>query len=200
MHVIAKAQHFSRTVLPVPRAMAFAGARAPPASTSTRGSSTTITPAGQHQSRRCCGRISTGTVKQLRPSSLCSPAASASRHGEGSSSTSCGYPPHASRAGSASIRSARPHRGRCSTITAASEPGSPGDGGDDFWSSKPSWCQPYTIVPFGLAVVYLAYQLLGWLGAVLAAMPIGLWWYTFLLLVPQMYREQGGGAAVRTGG
>ena len=68
------------------------------------------------------------------------------------------------------------------------------DGGradPDMWASKPPWCQPWTIVATGSAVVSVAYAVSSgspWITA-LVAVPIGVWWWLFLVLVPGSYRE-----------
>lgn len=61
---------------------------------------------------------------------------------------------------------------------------------DNMWDYKPPWCQPTTIISFGTAVVLFAYQISGHsevLTAV-AAGPILVWWYLFLVLVPQQFK------------
>lgn len=62
----------------------------------------------------------------------------------------------------------------------------------EFFESKPPWCQPWTILLTGAAVVggvcALSRGSPAW--TLLAAAPIGAWWYLFLILVPGAYREE----------
>jgi hypothetical protein len=60
-----------------------------------------------------------------------------------------------------------------------------------FWALKPWWCQPWSIVTCGLAVPCASWVLLHrwWLTLPLAA-GVLLWWWLFLVLVPQAYRKQ----------
>jgi hypothetical protein len=61
----------------------------------------------------------------------------------------------------------------------------------DMWASKPVWCQPWTILGFGSGVVSVVWAVSGsnpWITA-LVAVPILVWWYLFLALVPASYRQ-----------
>ena len=60
--------------------------------------------------------------------------------------------------------------------------------GRSVWALKPAWCQPWSILGTGVAVVALADLLSPWLAA-LAALPIAAWWYVFLLAYPQQFDE-----------
>ncbi|MFM7676359.1 MAG: DUF6737 family protein [Synechococcus sp.] len=57
------------------------------------------------------------------------------------------------------------------------------------WQQKPWWCQPWSIVLTGLAVVGGSWWLLRlwWVSAPLAAAVL-LWWWLFLVLAPAAYR------------
>ena len=61
----------------------------------------------------------------------------------------------------------------------------------DFWAYKPVWCQPWSILTSGTAVVAGVRWLSG--GSVIAtcvaAAPILVWWYLFLVLVPADFRK-----------
>lgn len=60
------------------------------------------------------------------------------------------------------------------------------------WSVKPWWCQPWSIVATGLAVVAasLFWPGLWWLSLGLGLL-ITLWWWLFLVVVPTAWaREQ----------
>lgn len=65
-----------------------------------------------------------------------------------------------------------------------------GDGPPDMWKSKPVWCQPWTILLTGSAVVYAPTLVFHakWASA-LVAVPIVAWWYLFLLVVPKQYAD-----------
>ncbi|MEY4430615.1 MAG: hypothetical protein RLZZ533_551 [Cyanobacteriota bacterium] len=60
-----------------------------------------------------------------------------------------------------------------------------------FWALKPWWCQPWSIVLTGVAVVGGSWWWLRiwWLSLPLAA-GVLLWWWLFLVLVPASYRDQ----------
>jgi hypothetical protein len=61
------------------------------------------------------------------------------------------------------------------------------------WAAKPWWCQPWTIVLTGLVVPSASWWLLQswWITAPLVA-GVLVWWWLFLVLVPQADREQAG--------
>lgn len=58
----------------------------------------------------------------------------------------------------------------------------------DLWSHKPWWCQPWSILLTGVAVVAgsWCWLRLWWLSLPLAAVVL-LWWWLFLVLVPAAY-------------
>jgi hypothetical protein len=68
-------------------------------------------------------------------------------------------------------------------------PAQPGTG--SIWDSKPWWCQPWTILLTGTAVILASWWLLHqpWITALVAAAIVA-WWILFLVLVPQAYRNQ----------
>ncbi|CAL6441301.1 unnamed protein product [Bathycoccus prasinos] len=56
------------------------------------------------------------------------------------------------------------------------------------WSQKPFWCQPWTIVLFGVFCVSLPTLAFDWkFVSVAVAVPISAWWYVFLVLYPKSY-------------
>lgn len=61
-----------------------------------------------------------------------------------------------------------------------------------FWSLKPPWCQPWSILLTGMVLVVASWLLLHirWLTLAVAAVVL-LWWVLFLLLVPAAYRAGG---------
>jgi hypothetical protein len=60
------------------------------------------------------------------------------------------------------------------------------------WQLKPWWCQPWSIVLTGVAIVGGSWLLLHrlWLTG-LVAVPIGVWMGFFLLVWPRLMREAG---------
>lgn len=61
----------------------------------------------------------------------------------------------------------------------------------NIWSYKPPWCQPVTIVGTGAAFVAGVWAVsggsAGWTAA--SAVPIVIWWYLFLGIMPAEFRE-----------
>ena len=59
-----------------------------------------------------------------------------------------------------------------------------------FWSLKPWWCQPWSIVSTGVLVVGGSWALLHqlWISLPLA-LGVMAWWLLFLVLVPAAYRS-----------
>ena len=56
------------------------------------------------------------------------------------------------------------------------------------WTTKPFWCQPWTIVLFGVFCVSLPTLAFDWkFVSVAVAVPISAWWYVFLVLYPKSY-------------
>ena len=58
------------------------------------------------------------------------------------------------------------------------------------WALKPWWCQPWSIVATGLALVVGSWGLLRqiWLTG-LVALAVALWWWLFLVLMPAQWHE-----------
>ena len=64
------------------------------------------------------------------------------------------------------------------------------------WSHKPWWCQPWSILLTGVAVVTISWLLFGrWWLSVVAAIAVLLWWGLFLVLVPAAWRQEAQAAA-----
>ena len=61
----------------------------------------------------------------------------------------------------------------------------------DLWAQKPWWCQPWSILLTGVAVVGGSWW---WLRIWWLTLPLGaavlLWWWLFLVAVPAAYRDQ----------
>jgi len=58
------------------------------------------------------------------------------------------------------------------------------------WQLKPWWCQPWSILLTGVAVVAASWVVweIWWITAPLAAAVL-VWWWLFLVLVPASYRQ-----------
>jgi hypothetical protein len=58
------------------------------------------------------------------------------------------------------------------------------------WQLKPWWCQPWSILLTGVAVVVASWVVweIWWITAPLAAAVV-VWWWLFLVLVPASYRQ-----------
>ena len=69
------------------------------------------------------------------------------------------------------------------------QPGLPAS--SDFWAYKPVWCQPWSIMASGTAFVAGARWISGGsnIATGVAAVPILVWWYLFLVLVPADFRK-----------
>ena len=69
------------------------------------------------------------------------------------------------------------------------QPGLPAS--SDFWAYKPVWCQPWSILASGTAFVAGARWISGGsnIATGVAAVPILVWWYLFLVLVPADFRK-----------
>ena len=59
-----------------------------------------------------------------------------------------------------------------------------------FWSLKPWWCQPWSILSTGVGISLASWLLFHrlWISLPLSAAVIG-WWWLFLVLVPSAYRN-----------
>ena len=58
-----------------------------------------------------------------------------------------------------------------------------------FWDSKPYWCQPWSIISFGVLVLIFSWKLFN---NILVTSIIGIfvfvWWILFLILAPNSYQ------------
>ena len=58
-----------------------------------------------------------------------------------------------------------------------------------FWDSKPYWCQPWSIVSFGVLVIILIWILFN---NIIITSIIGffifVWWILFLIIAPNLYK------------
>jgi hypothetical protein len=63
------------------------------------------------------------------------------------------------------------------------------------WELKPWWCQPWSILLTGLAVVGGSWLLLHlWWITTGVSMVIGAWWLLFLVLMPAAWKQEQAGA------
>ena len=58
-----------------------------------------------------------------------------------------------------------------------------------FWNSKPYWCQPWSIISFGVLVIIFSWKLFD---NIIFTSVIGVfvfvWWILFLILAPNSYQ------------
>ncbi len=60
----------------------------------------------------------------------------------------------------------------------------------NFWDSKPYWCQPWSIIIFGVLVPVFSWELFNNLIITsIITFIIFLWWIVFLILAPNLYQE-----------
>ena len=58
-----------------------------------------------------------------------------------------------------------------------------------FWDSKPYWCQPWSIISFGVLVLIFSLKILD--NAIITSILgffIIVWWIVFLILAPNLYQ------------
>ena len=58
-----------------------------------------------------------------------------------------------------------------------------------FWDSKPYWCQPWSIISFGVLVLIFSFKLLN--NTIITSILgffILVWWIVFLILAPNSYQ------------
>jgi hypothetical protein len=75
-------------------------------------------------------------------------------------------------------------------LSAGDAPGAASTEVSSIWQLKPWWCQPWSIVLTGVAVVAASWVVweIWWITAPLAAAVL-VWWWLFLVLVPASYRQ-----------
>ena len=73
----------------------------------------------------------------------------------------------------------------------------PGATTGSVWDLKPWWCQPWSILLTGLAIVAGSWLVLRlWWVTTGVSLAIGAWWLLFLVLMPAAWRqEQAGGGS-----
>ena len=58
-----------------------------------------------------------------------------------------------------------------------------------FWDSKPTWCQPWSIISFGVLVLIFSFKLLN--NTIITSILgffILVWWIVFLIIAPTSYQ------------
>lgn len=61
---------------------------------------------------------------------------------------------------------------------------------DSVWSTKPPWCQPWTILLTGTMAIAVSWLWLQrWWLTLPVALGIGLWWWYFLLVYPSFVQK-----------
>ena len=57
-----------------------------------------------------------------------------------------------------------------------------------FWDFKPFWCQPWTIITFGILTIFLSWLFFNNLIITLIlTFVITIWWLVFLIILPRSY-------------
>ena len=58
-----------------------------------------------------------------------------------------------------------------------------------FWDSKPYWCQPWSIISFGILALIFSWKLFNniVITSILGLIVI-IWWFLFLILAPNSYK------------
>jgi hypothetical protein len=81
------------------------------------------------------------------------------------------------------------------------EPHQPGPDPGSVWELKPWWCQPWSILLTGLAIVTASWFVLHlWWLTIGVSVVIAAWWLLFLVLMPSAWNQERAGGSGRTGG
>ena len=57
-----------------------------------------------------------------------------------------------------------------------------------FWDSKPYWCQPWSIISFGILALIFSWKLFNNIVITsILGLIIIIWWFLFLILAPNSY-------------
>ncbi|PRW57056.1 hypothetical protein C2E21_4086 [Chlorella sorokiniana] len=101
--------------------------------------------------------------------------------------------PSLRRSCTAAAPAARLRRARRVRVHAAADDDSeqPYQLDSNVWTHKPAWCQPWSILATGSTVVAGVWAVSsgspGWTAA--AALPVAAWWWLFLGIYPQQFRQ-----------
>ena len=61
---------------------------------------------------------------------------------------------------------------------------------NNYWSIKPFWCQPWTIIMTGLCILFSAWKIFDNLIIItLISISILIWWILFLIIAPILYEK-----------
>ncbi len=61
---------------------------------------------------------------------------------------------------------------------------------EKFWDLKPKWCQPWSIISFGILLIGLTWSLFNKLIITfILGFIIIIWWILFLIIVPSSYES-----------
>ncbi len=59
-----------------------------------------------------------------------------------------------------------------------------------FWDIKPCWCQPWSIITFGILIISLVWT---YFHNIILTVVVGIfilaWWALFLIIAPSLYKE-----------
>ena len=61
---------------------------------------------------------------------------------------------------------------------------------NDFWNLKPFWCQPWSIISFGILVLIFSWTLFN--NIIISSIFLFLvisWWILFLIIAPKLHKE-----------
>ena len=58
-----------------------------------------------------------------------------------------------------------------------------------FWDAKPYWCQPWSIISFGVLVLIFSWKIFNIIISSLLTFFVFAWWILFLILAPNSYKE-----------
>ena len=59
-----------------------------------------------------------------------------------------------------------------------------------FWDLKPFWCQPWSIVVFGITlIVFISIEFHNIILSLIISSFISIWWILFLVIVPLSYKS-----------
>ena len=59
-----------------------------------------------------------------------------------------------------------------------------------FWDQKPNWCQPWSIIAFGILVLIFSWTVLNnFIITTILGFLVIAWWVLFLIIVPSSYDE-----------
>ena len=58
-----------------------------------------------------------------------------------------------------------------------------------FWDLKPYWCQPWSIIGFGISLIYFSWNIFNnlFITIIVSFLTI-IWWILFLILTPNSYK------------